>query len=263
MQNFGQIHETFKDILANGIVEGKEEYKKLFKSYVKVLKENDALRKQYEAFDIIENKTPVNKLDVTDVMRHASIVDECVSTLKDLDLKVVHKANKSLVSFLKKKGFALTEDYENKELHNHIHNLAFTKRTRKSIPSLLESRRFVTEYGKELSETKEVIEPYTNKYLGPAMIEKFNEKYVGKLSETERKTFKVIQSGNEKEKQELYKGTILECIDLINLKLNEECTIQEKDKYLQVKDKLLRFTYDPDKFVSEMSKIAYLKDTLN
>jgi len=94
------------------------------------------------------------------------------------------------------------------------------------------------------------------------MVEKFNNKYMDKLSETERKTFKTIQSGSEEDRQSLYKGTIIECIDLINNKLDEECTIQEKDKYLQVKDKLLRFNYIPENFVSEMSKIAYLKDTL-
>lgn len=260
MQNFGQIHETFKDILANGIVEGNDNYKKVFKTYAKALKENSVLNTQFQVFYKMENKVAV----ANDIERSKLFVDECISLLKNLDRKAVNEANKKLVNYLKKNGVKLTENYNNEVLHNHIHNLAFTERNAKNVESIVESKLYINLYSKPIFENKEnkKVEPYMNKFLGPAMVEKFNNKYMEKLSETERKTFKVIQEGSEVEKQTLYKGTIIECIDLINSKLNEECTIEEKDKYLQVKDKLLRFEYKPDTFISEMSKIAYLKDTL-
>ena len=50
-------------------------------------------------------------------------------------------------------------------------------------------------------------------------------------------------------------------MDLIDVQLNE-CTIDEKNTLLQVKDKLLRYQYNSDNFTSEMSKINYLKTTL-
>lgn len=259
MQNFGQINETFKNILANGIVEGNDTHKKIFGSYVKALKENSILRTQFEVFDKLENKIVSDEVDTSRLF-----VDECISILQGLDKDKVNEANSKLTNYLKSKGFDLTEDYDNKTLHEHIHNLGFTKKNAKNIESIVESKVFVNTHSKPLTESvSKSVEPYTNKFLGPVMVEKFNSKYIDKLSETERKTFKVIQTGSEEDKQELYKGTIIECLDLVNIKLSEECTIQEKDKYLQVKDKLLRYKYKPDTFVSEMSRIAYLKDILN
>lgn len=260
MQNFGQIHETFKDVIANAIVEGNDEHKKVFKTYAKALKRYSTLYTQFQVYNKLENKVAI----VNESEKSKMFVDECISILQSLDIKEVEAGNKRLVSFLKEHGIELLEDYENKDLHEHIHNLAFTKKTPKNIESIIESKLFLNSYSKPLTENKvsASVEPYMNKFLGPAMIEKFNNKYLDKLSETERKAFKVIQSGSEEEKQQLYKGTIVECIDLVNAKLNEECTIKEKDKYLQVKDKLLRYSYTPENFVSEMSKIAYLKDIL-
>jgi len=255
MQNFGQIHETFKDILANGIVEGNNEYKKIFKTYAKALKENSTLKKQFQVFDKLENKVVVEN----EGEKQRFLVDECISMLAGLK---VNEANQKLVNYLNKKGFELLEDYDNKELYEHIHNLAFTKKTAKNIDLIIESKLFVTKHSKVISESKEIVEPYMNKFMGPAMVEKFNSKYMEKLSETEQKAFKIISNGTNEEKENLYKGTLIECIDLINGKLNEESNIDEKDTYLRVKDKLLRYNFSPDKFISEISEIAYLKDTL-
>jgi hypothetical protein len=190
------------------------------------------------------------------------LVDECIGILQTLDKQVVSEENQRLVKYLKSKGVELVEDYENKTLHEHIHNLGFTVKNAKNIDSIVESRVFVNNYSKPLNESKGSVEVYANKFLGPAMVEKFNEKYAEKLSETERKAFKVILEGTEEEKKELYNGTLRECIDLVNETLNQECTIDEKEKFLQVKDKLLRFEYNTENYVSEMSKIAYLKSIL-
>lgn len=257
MQNFGQINETFKDVLANGIVERNNEHKKIFKAYTKELKENSVLRTQFQVFNKLENKIADGNVEKSRIF-----VNECIRILQTLDRNAVVESNQQLVLYLKHKGFELTEDYENKALHDHIQNLAFTEKNAKNIDSIVESKIFVNAHSKTITEAKGEVEVFANQFLGPAMVEKFNDKYMEKLSETEQKTFKVIQYGSEEEKEELYKGTVIECIDLINNKLNEECTIQEKDKYLQVKDKLLRFEYKPENFVPEMSKIAYLKDTL-
>ena len=47
MENFGVIKDTFNTILAEAIILKNEEGKKLFNSYLKTLKENKELRKQY------------------------------------------------------------------------------------------------------------------------------------------------------------------------------------------------------------------------
>ena len=74
-------------------------------------------------------------------------------------------------------------------------------------------------------------------------------------------TIKLSVNGSDSDKKELYNETIIECVDLIDVQLNE-CTIDEKNTLLQVKDKLLRYQYNSDNFTSEMSKINYLKTTL-
>jgi|TARA_R110000796_G_scaffold742_1_gene2758 hypothetical protein len=260
MQNFGQIHETFKDILANGIADGNGEYKKLFKSYTKALKENSVLRTQFNVFDTIENKV----ITPNEIEKSKLFIDECISILQELDKSKVNESNKKLVNYLTKKGFTLVADYENKDLHEHIHKLGFLKKTASNINSIVESKLFLNSHSKPIQEAtiKKVVEPYMNKFMGPAMIEKFNSKYMSKLSETEKKAFKIICNGTEEEKESLYKGTLLECVDLINNKLNEESSIDEKDTFLRVKDKLLRYSYSSDKFISEISEISYLKETL-
>ncbi len=42
-----------------------------------------------------------------------------------------------------------------------------------------------------------------------------------------------------------------------------DCTIEQKNTLLRVKDKLLRSEFSSNNFASEMSKINYLKTTLN
>ena len=94
------------------------------------------------------------------------------------------------------------------------------------------------------------------------MVEKFNEKYVDLLSESEKDIFKLVTNSDSNGKMEFYQNNVTECVDLLNLKLNEDCTIEEKDKYLRVKDKLLRYKYNEDTFISEITKITSLKKTL-
>lgn len=261
MQNFGQIHETFKDILVNGIVEGKNEYKKIFKVYSKALKENSILKTQFNVFDKLENKVSISGENEKSHL----FVDECISILQNLDKVKVNEINNKLVRFLNKKGFKLSENYENKVLHEHIHNLAFNKKiSLNNIESIVESRLFLNNFSKK-SENKnlnETIEPYINTFVGPVMVEKFNSKYIDKLTENEKQTFKIIYNGSDVEKESFYKNSIVECIDLVNVKLNEECSIDEKDTYLRVKDKLLRYSYSPNTFIDEITNITYLKDTL-
>jgi hypothetical protein len=260
MQNFGQIHETFKDILADGIAEGNGEYKKLFRTYAKALKENSVLKAQFSVFDTIENKA----ITPNEIEESKLFIDECISILQGLDKTKVNESNKKLANYLTKKGFILVADYEYKDLHEHIHKLGFLKKTANNINSIVESKLFLNSHSKPIQEAtiKKVIEPYMNKFMVPAMTEKFNAKYMDKLSETEKKAFKTICNGTEEEKESLYKVVLIECIDLINDKLKEESNIEEKDTFLRVKDKLLRYNYSSDKFISEISEISYLKETL-
>ena len=92
------------------------------------------------------------------------------------------------------------------------------------------------------------------------MVEKFNNKY-NNLTEIEKSVIASVIKGSDIEREELYTNTIRECVDLVNEQLME-CTIDEKDKLLQVKDKLLRFKYNEANYISEISNIVGLKSNL-
>jgi len=168
-----------------------------------------------------------------------------------------------LVNFLKKNGYKVyADEYDFKSLHEHINNVAFLERNVKNVNTIVESKMFIKSFS-NLTEKKEykVVEPYSNKMLLPLLKNKFNEKYAN-LSELEKKVIKLSINGTDSDKKELYSGTIKECVALVNEQL-KECSINQKDTLLQVKDKLLRYNFNLDNFESEMSEMNYLKTTLN
>ena len=259
MQNFGQINETFKNILVDSIITKDTKGKKIFKAYVKTLKENKVLKIQYDIYQKLENKINSNNDESSSMF-----VDECISILQKIGNNKITEINNKLIKFLNKNGYNVyADDYEFKELHEHINNLAFSERNTKNINSIIESKLFIKKHSKIYEEKKEIkiVEPYSNKILLPLMKNKFNEKY-SNLTELEKKVIRLSINGNEEEKKELYTNTVKECVDLVNEQL-KECSIDQKDTLLQVKDKLLRYNFNSDNFASEMSEMNYLKTTLN
>jgi hypothetical protein len=260
MQNFGQINETFKNIFLDSLIAKDGKGKKIFKSYVKFIKENSILKSQYEVYHRLENKVNIEG----DMERSSMYVDECISMLTKLGRDAVNETNNKLVKYLKKNDYKIyTDEYDFKSLHEHINNVAFLERNTKNVNTVVESKLFLKDFSNinETTETQEV-EPYANKLLIPLMKNKFNEKYGVNLSELEKKIFSLSVKGTDEERQELYTTTINECVDLVNVQL-KECSIEQKDTLLQVKDKLLRSKYDTETFAAEMSNINYLKTTLN
>jgi hypothetical protein len=261
MQNFGIINETFKNILADSIVSKSEKGKKVFRRYIKALKENRVFRTQYNIYNKLENKVE------TDRFKSGEYVHESIKVLKNLDKDVILNENSKLISYLTKFGYEVsTDDYPYKELHENIHSLVVSEETAKNLDIITESSHFINNYIK--NNTKPVIAESTGKFfhqstLGNELYKKFNERYADKLNESEKRVFKVVtdKRSTEEDKKNLYADMIRECIELVNEQL-KECNIEEKDKLLQVKDKLLRFKYNKDKFVSEISKIVNLKGNL-
>ena len=257
MQNFGKINETFKDILVDSIISKDEKGKKIFNSYVKALKENKTLSTQYEIYNLIECKVE------TDGVKSSEYVSEVISILKGLGKDTIISENAKLVKYLAKHGYKVTKNtYENKDLHENIDILVMKEKTVKNLQTILESNTFIND---KINNNVEIISEgevttFPNSVVGPIMVEKFNSKY-DNLTEIEKSVIESVIKGTEIEREELYTGTIIECIDLVNEQLTE-CTIDEKDKLLQVKDKLLRFKYNETNYISEISNIVGLKSNL-
>jgi hypothetical protein len=93
------------------------------------------------------------------------------------------------------------------------------------------------------------------------MVEKYNERY-STLDENEKEILKVLIESTDDQKQEVYKKTLKECIELINENL-KEADLNAKDKLLQVKEKLLNDTIEiNENFFKNISKLVDLKTSL-
>jgi len=257
MQNFGIINETFKNIFADSVRDKDNKGKKVFKAYFKTLKESNVLRAQYHIYNKLESMVEV------DSFKSNNYVKEAIDVLKGLGKDNIISENNKLVNYLTKHGYeVIKEDYDKKELHKNINTLATKDKTSSNIDKLLESTYFISDY---INNNKVVVKAETPEIFKSDMVleaaqDKFNDKF-SEINEGEFNIVKLIIAKDVEGQQKVYTETIGECIDLVNEQLSE-CTIDEKDTLLQVKDRLLRYNYSEDNFVSEITKIIALKGDL-
>jgi len=255
MVNFGIIKDTFNNILSESIIKKKSEDKKLFKQYIKLLKENQILKTQYFIYKNLESKK------FNQVVDAKFYIKENIDLLKKLDKKKINKSNKKLLSLLKDKKM----NEENSKLYDHIDVLINTEKTPTTLDRLRESTNYIKD--RMIKENTEVVtEEYESVNLPPSVltkmaVDRFNSKY-SDISEDEKKILKSILNGSEENKKNIYDNLKLECIDLIDNKLQESTDLGMKDKMLKVKDKLLRMSYNPDHYVDNIDKVYQLKQSV-
>lgn len=253
VQNFGKIKNAYNEILVESVITKNNEKKDFFKSYIKIIKENDILKNQFLIYNLIENKIEKNENKVK------TFVDECLNIMSKYNKKDIINANKKLVeSILFEKDF----DYDKKELHENISTLIFTSKTPKNIDVIVEAKSYVINYILNNKE-KEIAEGYglPNSVVSKIMVEKYNEKY-STLDESEKQILKSLIDSDIDKKKEVYNNTIRECIDLVNEKLKDS-DLETKDRLLRVKDKLLNDSKEINEdYVKNISKLVELKNSL-
>jgi len=257
MQNFGTINETFKNIFADSVRDKDNKGKKIFRAYFNTLKGSNVLRAQFHIYSKLENMIEV------DTFKSNNYVKEAIDILKELGKENIISENNKLVNFLTKHGYeVIKEDYDNRNLHKNINTLATKDKTSSNIDRLLESSYFISDY---INNNKVIVKAETPEIFKSDMVmeaaqDKFNEKF-SDINEGEFNIVKLIIAKDVEGQQKVYTETIDECIGLVNEQL-KECTIDEKDTLLQVKDRLLRYNYSEDNFTSEITKIIALKGNL-
>jgi hypothetical protein len=252
MQNFGKIKNAFNGILVESFVGNKESNKNLFKTYIKTIKENEALKTQFLVYNNIENKIEENELKAN------LFLQENIALLNKFSKKELLEANKQLAKSISIED----ESYEKQELHENLSELIFLKKTSKNIDAIVEasSKIIIHMKNNKLKLVKEAIE-LPNSMLSTIMVEKYNERY-SSLDENEKEILKVLIESTDDQKQEVYKKTLKECIELINENL-KEADLNAKDKLLQVKEKLLNDTIEiNENFFKNISKLVDLKTSL-
>jgi hypothetical protein len=253
VQNFGKIKNAYNEILVESVVTKNKVKKDLFKSYVKIIKENEALKNQFLVYNIIENKVEINE------SKAKCFVDECMGIISKYNTKDILIVNKKLIENI---VFEKDYDYDKKELHENITTLIFTPKTPRNIDTILEAKSFIVDYiinnkEKEVSESVEL----PNSMLSAIMVDKYNERYAD-LNESDKEVLKTLIESDDTKKKEVYSKTLRECIELIDERL-EESNLEAKDKLLRVKDKLLNDKKEINEdYIKNISKLVDLRSSL-
>jgi hypothetical protein len=252
MQNFGKIKNAFNELLAEGLSTNNPDSKRIFKKYIKTIKENEIIKTQFLVVSNIEDKVETSREKATE------FVKENIALFSKFDKKTILEANKNLSGFIGLKDV----DYKHKDLHENISKLIFTNRTPKTVDTIVEATSAVVDYivnNKEKVITEAIELP--NSMLMNILVDKYNERY-SSLSESEKEILKSLIDSTEETKKEVYTKTLRECINLINEKLDNSDT-QTKEKLLNVKDRLLNDTSEINEdYFKNISKLVDLKYSL-
>ena len=254
MENFGNIKDTFKNLVVESIIKKNEKGKKLFSKFLKTIKENKTLKNQYLIFSNLQN----SRFD--DGVEAKEFVKENIELLKGLNEGHIVKGNEFFVKLLK--GNKIIK--ENQEFYNKISYLVNTAKTPSNIKKINETINYIVKNMLEKEEVEEVVTESV--YLPPSVltklaVNKFNSRY-SNISESEKEIIKTVLNGTSEDKENIFNKLKRECIDGIDSKLNESSDLDLKDKLLKVKDKLLNNSFNIDSFTSDITRIYDLKESI-
>ena len=126
MENFGNIKDTFKNIVVESVLRKDKEGKKVFSKFLKTLKENKTLSDQYLIYKNLQTK----KFD--DGGQAREYIKENITLLRNLNEGHIQKGNDYFLKLLK--GVKIIK--ENDSFYNDISYLTKTKKTPSNIDKL-------------------------------------------------------------------------------------------------------------------------------
>lgn len=253
IKKFGKLKAVFNEIMIEGIIRKDTKRKDLFKKYVKLIKENPALKAQFIIYNNLENKVEPNLLKAT------LFLQENLALLQKFTKKQLLEANLLLLNpilFEQEVKTALDS------LHDDIATLVFTEKNAKNIEKIVEATNNIINHimnnkPKEVNESVDL----PNSMLTTIYVDKYNEKY-SELNESDRELVKAFIEADDEKKLDLYKGMIRECIDSIDERFGD-ADVDTKDKLLRVKDKLLNDKVEiTENFDKDIAKLLGLKNDL-
>lgn len=254
MNNFGNIKDTFKNLVIESVIKKNDKGKKLFSKFLKTIKENKTLKDQYLIYSNLQN----TKFD--DSVEAREFVKENISLLKKLNKEHITKGNDFLLKLLK--GNEIIK--ENDSFYKDILFLVESEITPFNVKKVNESINNIIKVMLEKDETEEVVTESIDlppSVLTKLAVNKFNSKF-SDITETEKEIIKTVLNGSNENKEETFNKLKRECIDTIDNKLNESSDLDLKDKLLKVKDKLLNTNFSLDNFNTDISKIYDLNESI-
>ena len=254
MNNFGNIKDTFKNLVIESVIKKNDKGKKLFSKFLKTIKENKTLKDQYLIYSNLQN----TKFD--DSVQAREFVKENISLLKKLNKEHITKGNDFFLKLLK--GNEIIK--ENDSFYKDILFLVESEITPFNVKKVNESTNNIVRLMLEKEEVEEVVTESIDlppSVLTKLAVNKFNSKY-SDITESEKEIIKTVLNGSNENKEETFNKLKRECIDTIDNKLNENSDLDLKDKLLKVKDKLLNTNFSLDNFNTDISKIYDLNESI-
>ena len=253
MENFGNIKDTFKNIVVESVLRKDKEGKKVFSKFLKTLKENKTLSDQYLIYKNLQTKK------FNDGGQAREYIKENITLLRNLNEGHIQKGNDYFLKLLK--GVKIIK--ENDSFYNDISYLTKTKKTPSNIDKLNTSTNNIVRLMLEKEDEVVVKESLD---IPPSIItklavDKFNNRY-SSISESEKEIIKTILNGNDEDKLNTFIKLKKGCIETIDKKLDESSDIDLKDKLLRVKDKLLNTDFSLDNFKTDIGKIYDLNESI-
>lgn len=260
--NFGTLKDIFTEKLIESYVSGDDSGKKLYKKFLKTIKESETLKTTFIVYKNLESKTLKSEIEANEYLK------ESISLLNNFrGEKSIIQESKKLLSLLKEHGIDFS-NVKTKELHKSIEDLITTKKSVSTIDKIHESKTNVVSW---LMKEKEVIsedKTYVNTNVDPnkfleLAVNKFNEKYKDSLTEEEKNILKVLRENNEEKNKTLVSDLVKETVDLVNKYLNDYGdNVTVKSKLLETKDVIYKMIENNDSSSEKILKLYELKSNL-
>lgn len=259
--NFGTIKDIFTSILVESHLTNNKEGKKLYKNFLKLLKENETLSTAFIVYKNIEGKTIKNEILATEYLKESISIFDKFRGEESLPTQT-----KKLLSLLEDYGI----DYKSKEtkpLHESLQTLILTKKDISNLDFIHEHKsnivNWLTSDKEDISEDKSFVRPNVepNKFLELA-VSKFNEKY-SELNEEEKNILKVLRENNEEKNKTLVLDLVRETVELINKNLEDYSdNVTVKSKLLETKDVIYKMIENNGSSSEKILKLYELKTNL-
>lgn len=260
MKNFGLIQTIFDGLMIDGLVAENKQKKALYSNFVKRIKNNKIMKTQFEVYSLLENANTIEDEDLN------YYIKETISLLDNFSREDIIKENlNTFKPILEKMPELEFRDYPNKNIHEAISELIFTKKTTKTINSILKNTNII----KENLIANKSIQPLINEEsdskiipnstLKKLMIEQFNKKY-SSFNSVERLTFMSLIKEDVELQEETFKFITKECINRVNRKL--ETDLEIKETLLKVKEKLLTNEFTNENYQTNIIQLVDLYNDL-
>jgi hypothetical protein len=242
---FGKIKQDINNILFESYSD-KDEFKRLFKEFYNILKNNKTIKEYYITYSNIENKKFDNVSDAT------SYLNESIDYLKSLDndFSITHDF---ILKYKSDKVYVKETLLENIDIliRDTKSNLIEGKmNAKKYLVSHLLTQKFVSD---NVVEGTLPIKVYTN-----LIAKKFNKKYEH-LTEWEKDLVKTMIGNDENKLSSIEESIIKENLELVDSKINIGDT-ELKEKLSKVKLKLESYSSEDKK--DSIIKLIKLKSDL-